>query len=301
MDCIYSDDAGETWSSPQTIPMERSPHDNPDQNCPSNWIVWQKPLRDRSGKWFTGFTRWVSPAVRHEPPNDSWMSQESVVEFMRFENIDDHPEPEDIRITYSAWGEQALRVPHYLGPEVSIAQEPSLVYLPDGRLFCLMRTLTGYIWFSISEDDGMSWCNPRPLLRRDKGAPIAAPLCCTPIYRLFDGRYVLIHQNNTGRIDGKTPEESAPSRQARWPACVAVGEFRLDAEQPVWFSESRVFMTHDGHHIGPARRLDLGVYCSMTHRSGNDVLWHPDRKFFLLGKRITPELLKGLTPPDRIS
>ena len=30
---------------------------------------------------------------------------------------------------------------------------------------------------------------------------------------------------------------------------------------------------------------------------GNFVLWHPDRKFFLLGKRIAPEWLADLEAP----
>ena len=34
------------------------------------------------------------------------LPDESVVEFMRFENIDEDPEPKDIRVTYSAWGKQ---------------------------------------------------------------------------------------------------------------------------------------------------------------------------------------------------
>ena len=35
----------------------------------------------------------------------------------------------------------------------------------------------------------------------------------------------------------------------------------------------------------------------MTNRGGNDVLWHPERKFFLLGKRITAEWLADLEVP----
>ena len=145
MDACYSDDMGKTWSQPQTIPMKRSPYDHPDEKYPSNWIVWQRPIRDLEGKWFTGFTRWVSPAVRTEPVNKSWTSQEAVVEFMRFENIDDNPEPKDIVITNSAFGDKALRVPHYDKPSLCIAEEPSLVRLPDERLFCTMRTMSGYI------------------------------------------------------------------------------------------------------------------------------------------------------------
>ena len=294
MDCVYSDDAGVTWSAPATIPMKRSPYDNPDATVPSNWIVWQKPILDLQDRWFTGFTRWVSRAVRTQPPNDSWTSRESVTEFMRFENIDDDPRPQDIQISYSAWGSEALRVPHYLNPMLSIAQEPSLVRLPDERLFCVMRTMSGYIWYSTSDDDGATWRHPAPLLRRDHGHPIIEPLCCCPIYQLSDGRYMLLHHNNDGRFEGCAPEDSDHNRR---PAFVALGEYRPHAEQPLWFSRSKQLMDNDGARIGPRKRIEIGVYPSMTNRGGNDVLWHPERKFFLLGKRITPQWLADLDVP----
>lgn len=294
MDCIYSDDLGKTWSKPQNIPMKRSPYDHTDVSVPSNWIVWQKPIKDLQGKWFTGFSRWVSKAVRTPPHSKSWTAWETVVEFMRFENIDDNPEPKDIRITYSAWGDKALRVPHYTNPLLSVAQEPSLVRLPDRRLFCTMRTMAGCIWYSLSDDDGRTWCAPRPMLRKDHGLPILEPLCCCPIYEYSPGRYVLLHHNNDGRVDGHTAEETKFNRH---PAFIAVGEFRPGAEQPIWFSDSRQLMDHDGQGIGPLQRLDIGVYPSVTNRKGNYVLWHPDRKFFLLGKKIPEEWLSDLQVP----
>lgn len=296
MDGCYSDDMGKTWSSPQTIPMKRSPYDHPDPKVPSNWIVWQKPIRDLKGKWFTGFSRWVSKAVRTPPHNNSWTAWETVVEFMRFENIDSDPEPKDISISYSAWGEEALRVPHYDNPLLSVAQEPSLVRLPDQRLFCTMRTMSGYIWYSLSDDDGRTWCSPRPLLRKDHGLPILQPLCCCPIYEYSEGRYILLHHNNDGRFQGSRPEETGKNRR---PAFVALGEFRPSAEQPIWFSESKQLMDNDGVGIGPLKRLDIGVYPSTTNRKGNFVLWHPDRKFFLLGKKITSEWLSDLVVPEK--
>ncbi len=294
MDCLYSDDMGETWSSPETIPMKRSPYDHPDTTVPSNWIVWQKPIRDLQGRWFTGFSRWVSKAVRTPPHRGSWTTWETVVEFMRFENINDDPDPREIRISYSAWGKEALRVPHYANPLLSIAQEPSLVRLPDKRLFCTIRTMSGYIWYSLSADYGISWCSPRPLLRRDHGLPILEPLCCCPIYTLPDGRYVLLHHNNDGRFEGCAPEDTNRNRR---PAFIALGEYRPQAEQPIWFSESKQFMDNAGVRLGPLKRIDIGVYTSFTTRGGNNVLWHPDRKFFLLGKRITSEWLSDLEIP----
>ncbi|MCX6377208.1 MAG: sialidase family protein [Armatimonadetes bacterium] len=294
MDCIFSDDCGKTWSSPETIPMKHSPYDHTDPSVPSNWIVWQKPIRDLRGRWFTGFTRWVSKAVRTPPHNKSWTAAESVVEFMRFENIDENPDPKHIRISNSAWGKDALRVPHYSNPLLSIAQEPSLVRLPDKRLFCVMRTMSGYIWYSLSDDDGLTWRSPRPLLRRDHGLPILEPLCCCPIYEYSDGRYILLHHNNDGRFQGCQPEDTGKNRR---PAFIALGEFRPKAEQPIWFSDSKQLMDNDGMGIGPLNRLDIGVYPSVTNRKGDFVLWHPDRKFFLLGKRITSEWLSDLRVP----
>lgn len=291
MDACYSDDCGRTWSRPQTIPMPRSPYDHPDPNVPSNWIVWQKPLRDDDGTWFTGFTRWVSPQVRTPPHVNSWTAHESVVEFMRYMNIDADPEPRDIQVVFSD-PEQALRVGHYTNPLLSVAQEPSLVRLPDGRWFCTMRTMTGCIWYSLSNDSGRTWCNPRPLLRKDHGLPILQPLCCCPIYQLSDGRYILIHHD---RLPGVPIEDGSRNRR---PAYIALGEYRPQAEQPIWFSPSKELMDNAGVGLGPLKRIDIGVYTSMTHCGGNDVLWYPDRKFFLLGKRITSELLADLTVPS---
>jgi hypothetical protein len=56
-------------------------------------------------------------------------------------------------------------------------------------------------------------------------------------------------------------------------------------------------MDNKGHGIGPLQRIDVGVYPSVTVRNGSFVLWHPDRKFFLLGKRITDDWLADLTVP----
>ena len=297
MDGRYSDDAGKTWSDPQTIPTPRSPYNHPDPAYQGNWIVWQKPQRLSRGKYFVGYTRWLSPEVRRPLARDQngtvvWWSTDSVIEFMRFEDLDSDPETKDLRVTYTAWGDQALRVPFYLDPLNTVAQEPSIVRLPDDRLFCTMRTMTGYIWYSVSGDAGDTWCNPRPLLRRDHGTVIEEPICCCPIYQLSDGRYVLLHHL---RLEGRRYEDSAHNRR---PAYLALGEFRPGADQPIWFSESKQFMDNDNVGIGPRPRTDCGVYPSVTRRDGNDVLWHPDRKFFLLGKRITPDWLADLTVPE---
>lgn len=293
----YSDDGGKSWSEPETMPVRRSIWDHPDPKYPANAIIWQRPDRLSEGKYFAGLTRWVSKAVRrplvkNEEGKSIFWSEESVTEFVRFENVDDDPEVRDLKLSWFAQDHHALKVPYYTDPLNWVAQEPSVVALPDGRLFCVMRTMTGYIWYSVSSDAGRTWCSARPLLRQDHGRVIEEPICCCPIYQLSDGRYVLIHHL---RHNGYKYEDSSRNRR---PAYVAVGEFRPEAEQPLWFSESRVLMDNDNVGVGPRQYNAVGIYSSFTTGGGRDVLWHPDRKTFLLGKIITPEILEGLKAPE---
>ncbi|MBN1490445.1 MAG: hypothetical protein JXA69_11065, partial [Phycisphaerae bacterium] len=123
---------------------------------------------------------------------------------------------------------------------------------------------------------------------------VLQPLFCCPIYKMADGRYLLIHHPAFG---GRDPSKSGGPGGNRRPAFMAVGEFRPGADQPIWFSESRMLMDNAGIGLGPLNRVDIGGYTSFTVRNGINVLWHPERKFFLLGKKITPELLAGLTVP----
>ncbi len=291
MDGRYSDDLGRTWSPAQAVPMPTSPFDDPEGKVPPEWIVWQIPMRDRSGGYFVGYTHWLHPARASRKKVESWTQIESVCEFLRFQNVDENPEPKDLRVVFSAWGEQALRVPHFRYPTLSIAQEPSVVRLPDQRLFCVMRTNSGYIWYSVSSDDGRTWCNPRPLLRRDHGEPILQPVACCPIYQLADGRYLLLHHNHRGDIEAKPERTSEPRR----PAFIAVGEFHPGADQPIWFGESKEFLDNDGFKPAgvkaspkDSRTTAIAVYTSFTTTGGVSTLWYPDRKCFLLGKRIIP-------------
>jgi len=301
MQGLYSDDNGASWSQPQDIPMPTSPYDDPEGKIPPEWIVWQIPTRDLSGGHFVGYTHWINRAVATRKEVEQWPEIDSVAEFMRFENVDDDPEPRDLRIRYSAWGDQALRVPHKKYPLVSVAQEPSIVRLPDDRLFVVMRTASGYIWYSVSADDGETWRSPRPLLHRDHGLPLLQPTSACPIYQLADGRYVLFYHNNCGGPVAGGESDSQPRR----PVFVALGEFRPGADQPLWFSDPKFLMDNKGsvkfegdvNAYGEPRTPDLSMYSSFTTRGGNNVLWYPVGKTFLLGKKITDEFLADLEVP----
>jgi hypothetical protein len=283
MSGIYSDDAGQTWSEPELIPMKRSKYDNPNTAVPPNWIVWQKPQRLSEGKYFVGLTRWVSPPVRNKPPIDSWIAEESVIEFMKFENIDSDPSPADIEISNFAFDDAAVRVSFPGHDEVSVAQEPSIVALPDETLFCVMRTSTGHPYYVISKDQGVSWSSPKAVLNR-QGQKLLHPLSPCPIYRLNQDTYVLLIHNNDGHFRQWKPTDTMFNRH---PVYAVVGKYEKNSEQPISFDNPKLLMDNEGVSIGYKEgRCDLAMYSSMTQKAGQHVLWYPERKFFLLGKNI---------------
>ena len=134
------------------------------------------------------------------------------------------------------------------------------------------------------------------MLFRSHGEPILQPVSCCPIYKLKDGKFILLHHNNRGNIT--IPGEIHSPRN---PAYIALGEFRPNVDQPIWFSDSRVFLDNkfrkrDGQP-DTTKRSNVGTYTSFSTRNGENILWYPDRKCFLLGKKITNEFLEGLIVP----
>lgn len=288
---IYSDDRGKTWSKPETVPIPRTSRDNPDTSFPANCITWQKPLRlTKDGKYFVGLTRWTSKAVKKNPTN-SWVSHDSVVEFMRFDDLDEHPEPAQLKISVFGWDKDAIIVPYPGYPETSVCQEPGIVKLPDGRFFCVMRTMTGSPYWTISADDGQTWSKARPLLSKDGGEPLKHPLSPCPIFDLggptaASGQYALFIHNHDGNYQDFTPRDTSYHRR---PIYQVIGKFQPHAEQPVWFDAPKFFFDYDGTLVGaPGKKgqAGLSLYASSTVVKGKTVLWYPDRKFFLLGKVI---------------
>jgi hypothetical protein len=289
LDGIFSDDNGQSWSSPETISIPRSNRDNPDSSFPPNLICWQKPLRlAEGGKYLAGFTRWTSSAVSANP-TESWTSHDSRVEFVRFENLDEDPGVSDLELSWFAANDEALAVTFPGQSGVSSCQEPSIVRLPDGRLFCVMRTAAGSPFWTVSSDGGENWTSPRRLLVKDGGSPLLHPLSPCPIYDVEgntagSGHYVLFIHNHDGHYKDYGPFDTSYHRR---PVYRVNGNFVSESEQPVWFDDPELFMDHGGVSLGaPDRqgRLDLALYSSLTVRNGKTVLWYPDRKFFLLGR-----------------
>jgi len=287
MEGTYSDDGGTTWSEGQTIARPRTRWDNPDPAIPGNWIVWQRPNRLSNGKYYVGYTHWVSPSAPRQGP---WKIS-SVVEFMRFENLDDDPEPADLKISWHAHDEKALQLDVLGHSGVPVIQEPSIVTLPDGRLFCVCRTGTGNPWYVISDDVGDTWSEPCVLRQSDHHLPLRNPVSPCPLYRVGEKEYVFFFHNHDGRFGGWGPSDTVYIRRPIW-MCRAL--FRPNAKQPLSFSEPRFFYDDDGVRILQTNAM----YSSLSIGSEGTIVWYPDRKFFLLGRKIARDVLDEMIVPE---
>lgn len=265
----YSDNDGETWSPPEKVNFVRDTIENgPDDPFPI-WCNWQRPLRlAKDGRYLT-------PSSRHRV---SWHDYRVVTEFIRFENIDADPEVRDIVLAWYMEGDNALTWNKGFS---DTCEESSIVKLPDGRLFTIMRTAAGYPIWSVSSDQGETWAEPKPLRDRDGGEIYKHPRSPCPIYDRkgpeAGSGYYFTFVHNTFDPDGKN------EWQNRGPLYLLAGMFMPGAEQPVWFAPPQLFVD---------RPTGNSFYTSSTVVDGKTVLWYNDKKFYLLGRYIGDEWFK---------
>lgn len=297
----WSDDDGRTWSSVHTLEIRKSAISNPEPGSPANWVVYQAPIITSRGEVIVGFTRWASKKVQAE---GGLFDRDSEIWFLRFDNILTEPDGSRLTITTLPEGAHGPRVPRPDKPNISVAQEPTIQELSDGRFITVMRTRTGFIYYALSADRGKTWDRPRPLRYRPGGEKVKQPLASSPLYKLKDGRFVLIFHNNDGTAFGGTGPSD--SRKNRRPVFLAVGRENSDPEHPLSFTRPRLLADNGGKPDGPVNQTQIGTYPSLFEYEGKVYFWYPDRKHYLLGKILTEELLddselRGGMEPKRAS
>lgn len=301
MGCIYSKDNGHTFEKEVVLKMPYSKYDNMDRKYPKNWIVWQKPIKDKNNKYIAGYTLVTSIAhnIRDPKPN-RWVNQDSRCFFMRFENIDENPLPENIKITWLPDDENGIEVENKALPFMSTAQEPSIVLLANGNLFCIMRSMTGFMQYTISKNNGHSWSKSLPLRYKDGGKKIEHPMSPGPIYRLNQGLFLIAYHNNQGdRLGFSQYKEDWDKNQANFyrnPLYISIGKFNENSTQQIEFGNPYKLLDSDDIAVGPKKTAETGTYTSLTEKDNEIFFWYPDRKYYLLGKKIPQSLIDEIKP-----
>lgn len=288
----YSDDDGITWRKTFDYPIASNAISHPDPKIPPTWIVYQNPSITPEGHVLAGFTRWASNAV---DPGIGMFERASEICFLRFENILTEMDPEKLIVTTWPKSPRGLSVPNPFRTGINTAQEPTVQAFSDGRLIVLMRTLRGRICYALSGDDGRTWDEPRPLRYAPGGKPLLHPMAPCPLYKLKDGRYLLVFYNNDGSgHGGRGPTDSINVRN---PAYITIGREVADRDHPIRFGPPKLFASTDWTPIsGTDTGTQVATYCSLVEDGGERILFYPDRKHFLLGRYLTDEWLADCDP-----
>lgn len=283
-----SDDGGKSWSEPyKHLRIEPDDYSHLAPYADPNWIVFQPPIMTGGGEVLAGFTQIGTRALSG---GDSGMNDwPSECRFLRFDNIMTETDPGNlVMTTLPSGGRPGLRFPHPENETMSFLQEPAIAELPDGRLFCIMRTISGFIAYSVSDDGGETWRETDFLRYGEDGEKVANPLVPCPIYRISGDRYLLVFYNNTGNANhGRSPLDWCRNRVPAW---FSIGR-PCEGNQPLRFGKPVVLADNDRIPISHKQLTEIATYPTVLEHKGQVYLFFPDRKHYLLGTILKEELL----------
>ena len=281
-----SEDGGRSWSDRFQTRIGRGAIDHSDVAIPSNWVTagWQTPITTATGV-ICPFTRWASRESEFDP---DFAQQHHEGWFLRFDNIRSETNPAKLQVTTLPDGKSGIRIPNPKASERSAAMEPALQRLSGSRLLCLLRTVSGAVFYAVSTDGARSWSQPETLRFKPGGEPVHHPNAPIGLGRLADGRLVMLFHNNDGTINGY---DGPTDWRSRNPVFISIGTEIEDpgTEQPVAFGEPQLFCDNGGPDQPFAGSLAL--YGTFFEFEGTCYWWYPDAIRFLLGKVVPADLL----------
>lgn len=179
----FTDDHGRTWSAQRTeIPMRESAIDRGNVTGGRVRIFWHvgRPLVHR-GAVYVPFSKMVG--VSNLSRSEAY--------FLRSDNLLTERDPAKIHWSTLPDGEAGLRAPSGI-----IAEEPSLVALTDGSLYCTYRTAAGRSAHAYSRDDGHTWTPPAFMTYSPGGRIVKHTRAANFVWRTADGRYLYWFHNH---------------------------------------------------------------------------------------------------------
>jgi hypothetical protein len=200
----YSDDGGRSWSAERyEIPLRTFEIDRRNTYGGELRFFWGvgKPIVHHGAVYFGA----AKVANLGGGATGMLLGSEGIV--LKSDNLLTEPDPARVRWETLPEGDVGLRAP--LGP---VAEEHSVVGLSDGSLYCVYRTVEGYLGQAYSRDAGRTWTPPayatyQPDTRADPlawgvaGEPrrIKHPRAAGFVWKCNNGNYLLWFHNHGGR------------------------------------------------------------------------------------------------------
>ncbi len=177
-----SEDGGRSWSAAVDLPIRKTLLDEEWPRVIS-WGVSAPFLQD--GSLYVSFTRLTASKERY---GEGWL--------FRSPNAASEPDLSRHRWEMLPEGSRGIR-----GEGMGdVQEEHQLVPLDDGRLFCVFRTLEGYIGQTFSLDQGRTFAPPQQARGID-GRLIKQPLACPRLLRDGAGHlYLWTHENDARAV-----------------------------------------------------------------------------------------------------
>ena len=303
--CKYSDDDGHSWiGSDVKTRYRRTKWDHPDPAVLERCIVWQKPVRDAKGRHIVpgyAFNRLGgAPAPRRQPHGRLGPVRGVPLGVSAFREYRRRTAARG-RADYLPAGRRGPGRGHHLLRAACLA---GLLFLPGAGHSAAARRAPFH--GDAHLERGRSGTRSRTTTGTRGGAPrscatATAAISCSIRSRrhpCFDWTTAAICSsfriNDGWGYGGRGPL----ALESRRPQFMAVGEFRPDAHQPVWFSEPMLLFDTQKVGVYPLYMWWLSMYASLTEHNGKRIFWYTDRKVFSLGRYITDEMLAPLTVPS---
>lgn len=203
----FTDDGGRSWSADRfEMPMRETQIDRDNVTGGKVRIFWHvgRPLVHR-GAVYVPFSKMVG--ISNLSRSEAY--------FLRSDNLLTERDPARIRWTTLPEGEHGLRAASGI-----IAEEPSLVALSDGSLYCTYRTAAGRSGHAYSRDDGRTWTPPAFMTYTPGGREVKHTRAANFVWRTAEGRYLYwYHNHEVANFTGqRNPAWIAGGREVDSPA-----------------------------------------------------------------------------------
>jgi len=307
----FSDDKGATWSDRRRIALPRHKLDVDGEEM-HGWNTGFSILTP-DGAMLLGFSKMNEASMTRDVPGhlygdpDFWWCEGF---FLRCANILREDDPAKLEFVVTPEGDTGLWAPHADEPARHFLQEPYMTVLQSGRIISTFRTRTGHPCYSISEDNGITWRDVRPLRFMPGGEKMKHPCGPCPIYCAphstssgcsGDGRVIFFFRNDNAPLADPVLGDHLNYWRNRDPFHVTVGREMPQLAQGLgpdednaglYFDKPRVVLS--GTDIDPQER--------QPHRTAQypQILQWADRFFAVYSSEKTDILVKEI-PAEMLS